>query len=395
MSTNKFAAQPGSKHDFLEKIIAVTPGHVYWKDIHGVYLGCNQQQAQSLGFKSPKEIIGKTDYDLSPKEIANTFKEIDSRIMRTGIAETSEEIAVVKDNKKAIFLSKKEPLYNDQGEVMGLLGISFDITAQKEAEKELQAAAIEKAQLEEHIRTMRIFAGGIAHELRTPLAAMVNAAGGIVKFMPRLVEGYKAAKEADLDVPLIRNDHLEILKDTAEHIAHEGEYAQSVITATLVTAQTAEIDTTKFITLSMVEIILAALTTFYYQNEEDKALVHFNNENDFQFRGDATLMMNIMYNLLKNAIFFVHKAGKGEITIWLEKQKDKNLVYVKDTSFGIPKENLLRIFEGYFTTRDTGTGVGLPLVRRLMQSFNGDITCESVEGEYTMFTLTFPIITAE
>ena len=382
--------------ELLENIIAIMPSNVYWLDRQGVYLGCNDNEAKFIGLKSRQDIVGKRNIDLRGFLIPEALDPINEEVMRTEITKVLEEPAIFSDGTKGIFLSSKVPLRNRNNEVIGMVGISIDITERKKLESQLREAAIkEKKEQEEHIRTMRIFAGGIAHELRTPLAAMVNAASGIVKFMPRLVEGYKAAKEADLDVPLIRNDHLEILKDTAEHIAHEGEYAQSVITATLVTAQTAEIDTTKFITLSMVEIILAALTTFYYQNEEDKALVHFNNENDFQFRGDATLMMNIMYNLLKNAIFFVHKAGKGEITIWLEKQKDKNLVYVKDTSFGIPKENLLRIFEGYFTTRDTGTGVGLPLVRRLMQSFNGDITCESVEGEYTMFTLTFPIITAE
>ncbi len=84
---------------------------------------------------------------------------------------------------------------------------------------------------------MKIFAGGIAHELRTPLSAMTNAAAGIVKFMPRLVEGYKAAKDANLDVSLIRNEHLEVLKDTAEHIVHEGEYTTFAMTFPIVNQQ--------------------------------------------------------------------------------------------------------------------------------------------------------------
>ena len=388
------------QYKLFQQVIDALPIHLYWTDKNTRIVGANIAQARDFGDKTVESCIGKNSYDFAKqlgwsKEFADHLNQEHFNIIKTGIGSAQEYTGVLADNKEHIFLSQKSPITID-GDIVGIVGFSIDITERKKMESQLREAAIkEKKEQEEHIRTMRIFAGGIAHELRTPLAAMVNAAGGIVKFMPRLVEGYKAAKEADLDVPLIRNDHLEILKDTAEHIAHEGEYAQSVITATLVTAQTAEIDTTKFITLSMVEIILAALTTFYYQNEEDKALVHFNNENDFQFRGDATLMMNIMYNLLKNAIFFVHKAGKGEITIWLEKQKDKNLVYVKDTSFGIPKENLLRIFEGYFTTRDTGTGVGLPLVRRLMHAFEGEITCESVEGEYTTFTLTFPVVADE
>ncbi|OGT20953.1 MAG: hypothetical protein A3C55_02855 [Gammaproteobacteria bacterium RIFCSPHIGHO2_02_FULL_42_13] len=380
------------QQDYYENILANTPGHVYWKDKEGRYLGCNNNMAKILGFSSPGDLKGKTNYDFSSKKMADKIRETDSRIMRTDIAETTEEIAILKGNKKAIFLSKKEPLHDNQGKIIGLLGVSLDITQRKELEKQVMEAAVKEKEQEEQIRTMRIFAGGIAHELRTPLSAIVGAGSGIVKFMPRLVEGYTLAKNANLDVPLIRNDHLEILKETAEHIVHEGEYSLSIITMMLVTAQNANIDDKKFTNLSMVNSISEALKTFSFQNPDDQALVHFKPENDFQFWGDPTLTIHIIFNLLKNAIFFIHKGQKGEITIWLENQKDKNILYFKDTGTGIPKENMARIFEGYFTTRDNGTGVGLPLVMRIMHSFKGEITCDSVEGEYTMFILTFPLL---
>ncbi|MEK6731278.1 MAG: PAS domain-containing sensor histidine kinase [Pseudomonadota bacterium] len=388
--------------DYLGILILESPGHLYWKDKDGKYLGCNANMAKSIGLKSPKEIVGLTDLDLAKKldwpiEMGERFQRQDQEIINHGKAQLDVEDENVKNitGKKQTLLASKIPLKNNKGDIIGVMGISIDITERKQMEKQIREHAVETARLEENVRTMRIFAGGIAHELRTPLASMVNAASGIVKFMPRLVESYNMAKEANLDVPLIRKEHLEILKDTAEHIVQGGEYSQTVITAMLVTAQTAAIDTAKFKNLFMIATIQTALTTFYYPNPDDKALVHFIAENDFQFWGDETYMMDVIYNLVKNALFFIHQAQKGEITIWIENQKDKNIVYVKDTSVGIPKENLPRLFEGYFTTREAGTGVGLPLVRRLMQSFNGDITCESVEGEYTMFMLTFPIVATE
>ncbi len=257
---------------------------------------------------------------------------------------------------------------------------------------QLREAAVKAKEQEERIRTMRIFAGGIAHELRTPLSAIVSAAKGIVKFMPRLVDGYNLAKNANLDVPFIRQDQLIILRETAEHIVHEGEYSLSVITMMLITVQTSEIDGKKFRNLPMVNTISEALTSFSYQNPGDKTLVHFNADHDFQFWGDPILMIHIIFNLVKNALFFIHKAQKGEVAIWLENQTDKNIVSIKDTGAGIPKENMPHIFEGYFTTRENGTGVGLALVQRIMRSFKGEIICESVEGEYTTLTMTFPVL---
>ncbi|MEK6730939.1 MAG: ATP-binding protein [Pseudomonadota bacterium] len=370
-------------HDLLNNL----PHYIFWKDIDLVFRGCNKKFVEQFGYKDINEIIGKTDDDFPwTNDLRKKYTSDDKEILSTGVAKLDyEEEQIQLDGSIKTLLVSKVPLYDENNKTTGLLGIYTDISNRKKMESQL------RKEQEERIRTTRIFAGGIAHELRTPLASMVNAASGIVKFMPRLVEAYNMAKEANLDVPLIRKEHLEILKDTAEHIVQGGEYSQTVITAMLVTAQTAAIDTAKFKNLFMVATIQTALTTFYYPNPDDKALVHFIAENDFQFWGDETYMMDIIYNLVKNALFFIHQAQKGEITIWLEKQKDKNIVYVKDTSAGIPKENLPRLFEGYFTTREAGTGVGLPLVRRLMQSFNGDITCESVEGEYTMFMLTFPI----
>ncbi len=381
-----------NENRLLRELLGLTRGNLYWKDANGVYQGANNHLAKIHHFKNRDEIIGKTDYDMLDAAEAEKIRKTDQEIMKSGQELVLEESGFAIDGSFATYLTSKIPVKNENGEAIGILGISIDISAQKEAEKKLQEEVVEKAQFEERIRTMRVFAGGIAHELRTPLSAMVSAAAGIRKFMPRLVDTYNMAKEANLDVPFIRQDQLIVLKDTAEHIMQEGEYSLSVITMTLVAAQTAEIDDQKFTLLPMVATIQTALTTFYYQDANDKALVHFKPENDFQFWGDTTFMMNIIFNLVKNALFFIHKARKGEITIWLENQKDKNMVYVKDTSVGIPKENLPRIFEGYFTTRETGTGVGLALVRRVMKAFKGDITCESVEGEYTTFAMTFPIL---
>lgn len=115
----------------LENILAHMPGHVYWKDKNGVYLGCNNRQAQSVGFQYGYEIVGKTDFDLPwGKNQAELFRQNDLHIMQTGETEIIEEKAQVK-GKDAIFLSHKSPMRNKKGEITGVLGISIDITDRK------------------------------------------------------------------------------------------------------------------------------------------------------------------------------------------------------------------------------------------------------------------------
>jgi two-component system aerobic respiration control sensor histidine kinase ArcB len=124
----------------LENIIALLPGHVYWKDKQGVYLGNNELHAKSAGFNSPQEVIGKSDYDVAWKEQAENLRANDLRIMQSGVAETFEELGTLVDGVTRFFLSKKAPLRNSRGEIMGIMGISFDINERKQLEKELYLA---------------------------------------------------------------------------------------------------------------------------------------------------------------------------------------------------------------------------------------------------------------
>ncbi len=105
--------------------IDALPAHIYWKDKEGVYLGCNQRQANSLGFKSPQEIIGKTDFDLPCSEASsNACVENDKEVIETGMPKIVEEPTLV-DGKEGIVLSHKRPLKDSEGNIIGVLGVSI------------------------------------------------------------------------------------------------------------------------------------------------------------------------------------------------------------------------------------------------------------------------------
>ena len=166
-------------------------GHVYWKDKKGAYLGCNLAQAKSLGLKSPTEIIGKTDYDLSPDAQADNLTREDQNIMKTAQAKTIEEVVTLENGQQAIFLSHKFPIFELDAQVAGIFGISFNITQQKEAE-EREKIALAKAKTEEETRrAVMILVGSMAHDMRTSLIMLNLLSNKISEVLPVFTEAYQ------------------------------------------------------------------------------------------------------------------------------------------------------------------------------------------------------------
>lgn len=123
----------------LQLVMDNIPQLIFWKDQNLVYQGCNQTGARSIGLDSPDQILGKTDYDLPwPIEQANWYRECDRRIMQTGIPDLhSIEPQQQTDGKQAWLDSNKLPLYDKQGNAIGVLVTVEDITDRKAAEEAL------------------------------------------------------------------------------------------------------------------------------------------------------------------------------------------------------------------------------------------------------------------
>jgi len=130
-----------SSERFLHTVLNAIPTRVFWKDRNSVFRGCNQVAANDLGYASSHELVGKTDYDLFPKEIADKFVNDDQRVINT--LENSlffEETQPQINGSLTWRLTSKVPLKDQAGNVVGLLGTYDDITARKQAEAALKLA---------------------------------------------------------------------------------------------------------------------------------------------------------------------------------------------------------------------------------------------------------------
>ncbi|TAK78440.1 MAG: PAS domain-containing protein, partial [Gammaproteobacteria bacterium] len=155
----------------LRELIALMPGNIFWKNKEGYFLGCNNTTAKILGFSSPNEIIGKRSADVMDAKLAKMVEKTDQEIMASNKEKFFEEVGLNENKEPAIYLTHKVPLCNQAGEVIGLLGIGFDISERKKLEQELKTA---KEQAEMAVQAKSQFLAVVNHELRTPLTGILG-----------------------------------------------------------------------------------------------------------------------------------------------------------------------------------------------------------------------------
>ncbi|HXW85714.1 MAG TPA: ATP-binding protein [Candidatus Bathyarchaeia archaeon] len=376
-----------SVKDFYENLIALMPGHVYWMNKEGVYLGCNDKQAQSAGLNSRQEIVGKKNVDL-PWNIENpTFaREVDKtnkKIIDSGIPQIVEEKATYENGQVAIFISSKVPIKNTEGDAIGLLGISQDVTELKITQKKLKS-------VEGRLDGMLVLSASIAHELRTPLASIRAGAQGISILLPKLYDAYRQAKKQGLINQPISEKLLHSSQDSLERIDSSARQAHQVIDMILMSINADDNNLKRNDFCSLEKCIHTAISEYVFQPGKEK-LVHTEELKDFNFNGSEIQIKHIIFNLLRNALYFIEKVGKGEIFLWTSEEEKYNKLHFKDTGQGIPKQTLPKIFERFFTEgTHRGTGVGLSFCKMVMEGLGGKIECRSEFNKYTEFVLYFP-----
>jgi two-component system CAI-1 autoinducer sensor kinase/phosphatase CqsS len=233
-------------------------------------------------------------------------------------------------------------------------------------------------------------AASVAHEMRTPLATIRMQAGALGRHLPELLRGYRLAVEHGLLAPRLPAAALHEIDILSQRITHQVDRSGAFIDMMLAAARAEKIDRTRFAACSARACVEEALARYPFMTGE-RQRVALQGEADFVFWGSRELLVLLLFNLLKNALYALAAADKGEIVIGLSTDAGNNSVQVTDTGSGMPEHVRLRVFDEFFSTKGgKGTGIGLAFCRRVMIAFGGQIRCESEEGRYTRFTLEFP-----
>lgn len=368
----------------LDEIIAIMPGHVYWKDRNCVLQGCNELQAKDSGLSSRKLIVGKTAYDLllqdQPEEEkqhqAATTNSYDEEVMKYDKTMTFEEHVVLPNKSVATFLSKKTPLHDAYGNVTGLVGISFDITDRKKTEEFLKCA---KEQAEAANRSKIEFLENMRHDIRTPLTGIIGFAQLIKQeasnpIIKEYADNLVMATTALLD---FQNEILDAIKVSQGNIpVDEHKFSLKQISK-------------KVLDLVRPKAILKQLPIYFYYDEQ---LPEF-------FHGDSKRLFRILLELMTNALKFT-AAGHIRLELCLAEKRDDLITLhckVTDTGIGIPdekKEEIFIRFQRLSPSSDgvyEGTGLGLTMVKQFVEELGGKISVNSAINQGTTFICALPL----
>jgi signal transduction histidine kinase len=212
------------------------------------------------------------------------------------------------------------------------------------------------------------------------------------KVLPTLLAAYGKATGVNLVDDSIRLDDIDTLKFQLQDIPVALNELRVFIDMMLMQVNHQAMQP-KLEELSIVDIMTAILIQYPFKDHEI-GLVDFQFEKatSFGFNGDKLMFKHIMFNLIKNALYFIKASNKkkAEIKIWLEPGDKFNVLNFRDNGAGIPSNVLPNIFKPFYSKREGGSGVGLALCKNFMEKLGGDISCHSSEGDYTHFTLRFP-----
>jgi signal transduction histidine kinase len=249
-----------------------------------------------------------------------------------------------------------------------------------------------RLETEKKLRTAEAVGSGIAHELRTPLSAIIMGIEGAKKYFPTLIDAYQLARQNNLDgVKYIPFKRFEVLATLFDDIEREAKFGNVFIDMLLCNVKQ---DVYKQNTVEALEIsdcIHKALQRYPFF-EKQESLIHWDDNHDFSFMGSAELIEHVLLNLLKNALYQIEKVGKGEIFMWQTEELNFNILHLKDTATGMSEEIKESLFQQHMGDKSNRVGLGLAFCARVMHAMGGRIECHSLEGEFSEFLLYFPRI---
>lgn len=364
------------KNAILEVINESAPTPILVKDREGRIIYANPATLEVLG-KSASEVVGYRDRDFYPSsDLGERVMENDRRIMASGQTEVVEE----SPDGIRTFLGMKAPYRNEAGVVIGLIGISYDISERKRIESEreqvLQREQAAREAAENANRIKDEFLAVLSHELRSPL----NPILGWIRLLRRgKLDGAKKAQALET---IERNAQLQ--SQLIEDLLDISRIMRGKLTLVSMS-----------VNLSFV--VSAAIETVRLAAEAKSIQIEVNVEpNIKKVYGDGGRLQQVVWNLLSNAVKFT--ATGGRVRVELTETKGYAQLQVIDTGKGIKSEFLPYVFEhfrqedGATTRQFGGLGLGLAIARQIAELHGGRIWVESRgENQGATFTLELPL----
>ena len=379
------------ERNVLRTMIDMIPAYIYAKDAHSRFTAANKLVADRMG-TTPEGLIGKTDFDFYPREMAEKFFSDEQALIQSGKALIDcEEIAQNSETgQDRVLLTSKVPLRDAQGNLTGVVGIGFDITERKAAEERLASS--------DRLESIGRLAAGVAHEINTPIQYLNDSVAfireGVEELLQQIDKLHAALPqkpEGDDDIEYMREElppaltrvadglsRIAVIVRSMKHFSHADQREMSQVDLNAAIASTLVIARSEYKDVADVE-------TAY--GEIPQITCHGGQINQ--------VVLNLVVNSAHAIADLVGKnGGRGKIRVQTRVDGDNVEISIEDSGGGIPEGIRARIFDPFFTTKEVGrgTGQGLSIARTvIVKGHGGELDFVTEIGKGTTFYVRLPI----
>jgi len=358
----------------LRYMIDAIPDLIFFKDVDSKFLGCNKAFEKYINKKS-EDIVGFSEYDLFKKTEATGYLKSDNQIIQTLEPERSTNWIEYPNGHRLLYYTLKTPYFDSDNNLLGIIGISRDITEMEETRQRLILA---KEKAEESDRLKTAFLANMSHEIRTPMNAIIG-------FSDLLSEADLSQEDKDDFISKIKNagrSLMTLINDIIDIAKIEAGQLK-------VSESTCDIN-------QLLNELLGTFTEM--KNISGKKgislkLILPEDKSQLIATTDPMRLQQVLTNLLSNALKFTEF---GSIEFGYTNTKDTISFFVKDSGIGILRSKQKLLFQRFSqldpsTTRKYGgTGLGLAISKNLVDLLGGSIGMESNPGKGSLFYFTIP-----
>lgn len=329
-------------------------------DPDGLVLTWNTAAERLTGFPS-QEVKGRSLFDRCVSEAGEELRKVFTQLREADTSQTGEWELITKDGNKIPISWVFSPMKDERGTSVGVVAMGRDLTEHRRLEMQLLQS--------QKLASLGVMAGGIAHEIRNPLAVCSSAAQFLKN--PELAPGLR--------------------EECVSRICEGIDKASSIIENLLRFARPSS--GAEMAAVNVVDVIRSTLQLVSNQAKIGKiAILEHLPDEPIAVYANASLLQQMFLNLFLNA--FNSMPAGGTLGVSLRCTQESVLVNIEDSGCGISPEHLEKIFDPFFTLSPVGkgTGLGLSICYSIVKQHLGNIEVKSKAGEGTVFTVQLPLL---